>query len=423
MEKLKDENMSLSFQVESLIKERETVKLEYRKLFNSIKTTWTQHQKEVNELIENVDQKTYAYGDVRSKNQDLLMKINELKVRLKYVDKGKNMDTKKDLSKPVTSCSSPKIEQLNRIQEPQSSVSLVSNKGNTLDSNVLKPKANVLNAKVVNVVNDGSNIVCVSCGKDVFMVSHDKRVARYALPVNSKVKRSLFTSHITAKSSGLRSTLVVAKTRFSVATPLKAKNQNLEGEDLLTISRYSNLYTISISNMAASSPICLMSKATSTKPWRLKFKYDKDYLCPACEQGKSKRAILKPKLVASINSKLEMIHIVLCALMRVESINGKKYILEYYETRNPEVSTHSAATDTHNNEDTPSSSSIIVNDNEAPQIVSISEEPMNPVLDVIADESNQEDTTELDGNSFINPFCSPMLEEAESSLTNQDPYA
>ncbi|GKD68752.1 retrovirus-related pol polyprotein from transposon TNT 1-94, partial [Tanacetum coccineum] len=31
--------------------------------------------------------------------------------------------------------------------------------------------------------------------------------------------------------------------------------------------RDSNLYTISISNMAASSPICLMSKATSTKSW------------------------------------------------------------------------------------------------------------------------------------------------------------
>ncbi|GJS88951.1 hypothetical protein Tco_0771587 [Tanacetum coccineum] len=41
--------------------------------------------------------------------------------------------------------------------------------------------------------------------------------------------------------------------------------RNLEGDDLLTGGRDSNLYTISISDMAASSPICLMSKATSTK--------------------------------------------------------------------------------------------------------------------------------------------------------------
>ncbi|GJR20702.1 integrase, catalytic region, zinc finger, CCHC-type containing protein [Tanacetum coccineum] len=40
--------------------------------------------------------------------------------------------------------------------------------------------------------------------------------------------------------------------------------RNLEGDDLLIGGRDSNLYTISISDMAASSPICLMSKATST---------------------------------------------------------------------------------------------------------------------------------------------------------------
>ncbi|GJR25669.1 integrase, catalytic region, zinc finger, CCHC-type containing protein [Tanacetum coccineum] len=43
--------------------------------------------------------------------------------------------------------------------------------------------------------------------------------------------------------------------------------QNLEGGDLLIGSRDSNLYTISISEMAASSPVCLMSRATSTKSW------------------------------------------------------------------------------------------------------------------------------------------------------------
>ncbi|GKD49323.1 integrase, catalytic region, zinc finger, CCHC-type containing protein [Tanacetum coccineum] len=42
---------------------------------------------------------------------------------------------------------------------------------------------------------------------------------------------------------------------------------NLEGEDLLTGSRNSNLYTISIYELTTSSPVCLMSKATSTKSW------------------------------------------------------------------------------------------------------------------------------------------------------------
>ncbi|GJY75925.1 ribonuclease H-like domain-containing protein [Tanacetum coccineum] len=40
--------------------------------------------------------------------------------------------------------------------------------------------------------------------------------------------------------------------------------RNLEGDDLLIGSRDSNLYTISISKMAASFPVCLMSRVTST---------------------------------------------------------------------------------------------------------------------------------------------------------------
>ncbi|GJY73766.1 retrovirus-related pol polyprotein from transposon TNT 1-94 [Tanacetum coccineum] len=126
----------------------------------------------------------------------------------------------------------------------------------------------------------------------------------------------------------------------------------VEGDDLLTGGRDSNLYTISISDMAASSPICLMSKATSTKSWlwhrRLshlnfgtindltkldlvdglpKFKYGKDHLCSACERGKSKKASHPPKLIPSDYSKLELLHMDLCGPMRVASVNGKKYIL------------------------------------------------------------------------------------------------
>nr|GEW09869.1 integrase, catalytic region, zinc finger, CCHC-type, peptidase aspartic, catalytic [Tanacetum cinerariifolium] len=153
----------------------------------------------------------------------------------------------------------------------------------------------------------------------------------------------------------------------------------LKGDDLLTRSHDLNLSTISISKMAASSLVCLMSKATSIKSWlwhrrlsllnfgtinqltkddlvrgHLKFKYDKDHLCSACEQGKSKRATFKSKPVPR---------------------------------RNEEVSTNSAAPDLSNNEDTHSSSTIIIDDNEAPLIVSTSEEQTSTVTNDIIDES------------------------------------
>ncbi|GJS35916.1 integrase, catalytic region, zinc finger, CCHC-type containing protein [Tanacetum coccineum] len=43
--------------------------------------------------------------------------------------------------------------------------------------------------------------------------------------------------------------------------------RNLEGVDLLTRSRGNNLYTLSLIDMMASSPICLLSKALKTKSW------------------------------------------------------------------------------------------------------------------------------------------------------------
>ncbi|GJY30961.1 hypothetical protein Tco_0414456 [Tanacetum coccineum] len=96
MEKLEDENVSLDFTVQSLIKERDNVKLEYQKLFNSIKKTRSQNQTKMDELIAHVFKKTYAYGAIRAENQDLLFTISELKNRLANVEKGKSVNTKFD---------------------------------------------------------------------------------------------------------------------------------------------------------------------------------------------------------------------------------------------------------------------------------------------------------------------------------------
>ncbi|GJW85774.1 integrase, catalytic region, zinc finger, CCHC-type containing protein [Tanacetum coccineum] len=100
--------------------------------------------------------------------------------------------------------------------------------------------------------------------------------------------------------------------------------RNLEGDDLLTGGSESNLYSISISDMAASLPVCLILDLVDGLP---KFKYEKDHLCSACERGKSKKASHPIKLIPSDHSKLELLHMDLCGPMRVASINGKKYIL------------------------------------------------------------------------------------------------
>ncbi|GJV56353.1 retrovirus-related pol polyprotein from transposon TNT 1-94 [Tanacetum coccineum] len=135
--------------------------------------------------------------------------------------------------------------------------------------------------------------------------------------------------------------------------------RNLEGVDLLTVSRGNNLYTLSLGDMMASSPICLLSKASKTKSWlwlrrlsHLNFgainhlarhglvrglpqlKFEKDHLCSACAMGKSKKKPYIPKSEDTNQEKLYLLHMDLCGPMRVASVNGKKYILvivdDYY---------------------------------------------------------------------------------------------
>ncbi|GJV67185.1 retrovirus-related pol polyprotein from transposon TNT 1-94 [Tanacetum coccineum] len=97
---------------------------------------------------------------------------------------------------------------------------------------------------------------------------------------------------------------------------------------------------------------------------------------------------------------------------------------EYYTTSTSEV-LDNLATNTLDNEDTSSCSSIIIEGHDAPQIVSLSKkpianEPSTLVFHNHFDEQVQEDIAPLDGNTFINPFAPPEFEESESSSNFQD---
>ncbi|GJT43719.1 retrovirus-related pol polyprotein from transposon TNT 1-94 [Tanacetum coccineum] len=58
-----------------------------------------------------------------------------------------------------------------------------------------------------------------------------------------------------------------------------------------------------------------------------KLEYQKNHLCSACALGKSKKHSHKPKAEDSIQEKLYLLHMDLCGPMRIQSINGRKYIL------------------------------------------------------------------------------------------------
>ncbi|GJS69488.1 retrovirus-related pol polyprotein from transposon TNT 1-94 [Tanacetum coccineum] len=124
------------------------------------------------------------------------------------------------------------------------------------------------------------------------------------------------------------------------------------GNDLLTGNRGSDLYIISLQETSSITPICFMAKALPTQAWLwhrrlshlnfdyinqvlnkdvviglLKLKYVKDQLCSSCEVSKAKISSFKTKVVPSSKGRLNLLHMDLCGPMRVDSINGKKYIL------------------------------------------------------------------------------------------------
>nr|GEW36530.1 hypothetical protein [Tanacetum cinerariifolium] len=161
--------------------------------------------------------------------------------------------------------------------------------------------------------------------------------------------------------------------------------RNEDGVDLLTGDRSSNLYTIALNEVASNSLTCLLAKASSSQSWlwhqrlsylnfatinnlmknnlvqanasssqswlwhqRLshlnfatinnlvknnliqglpKMKFEKDHLCSGYKQGKIHRKHHKSKMAFASNKPLHLLHMDLCGSMRVESINGKRYVL------------------------------------------------------------------------------------------------
>ncbi|GJR14064.1 retrovirus-related pol polyprotein from transposon TNT 1-94 [Tanacetum coccineum] len=407
------------------------------------------------------------------------------------------------------------------------------------NENVIVNEVDVKNALTVK------DVLCVSCAKNVLIPCHDKCLANYNLNVHSKVRRVLFTTPRTAKSTiedttpvvsrtrfyvtttqskSLNATLVVSKIKIAAVTPLCAKNKisevafrsntcyvrNLEGDDLLTGAHESNLYTISISDMAASLPVCLLSKATSTKSWlwhrRLshlnfgtindltkhdlvdglpKFKYSKDHLPMSVSTIYGKKYILvivddysqftwvyflhikdeTPEIIkkfiaqvqlnynakihkilidngtefknATLKAHYEKISLSRCnfhRLLHSKSANNSSEVQqdsiltsswpmykEYFEKRSSEVFINSATQQVHNTEDSPSTSSIIVEEQKALPIVTTSEEQTSPISLNNVDESNKEDSANFDGNTIFVPYDAPNFKEAESSTTTLDP--
>ncbi|GKD50335.1 retrovirus-related pol polyprotein from transposon TNT 1-94 [Tanacetum coccineum] len=257
-----------------------------------------------------------------------------------------------------------KVNKKNRVVEP------------IYDDNVKHSKSN---AK--------SDLNCATCKKSLFDDVHDKFLLDFVKTVNSHAKsfkknkkQNIWrpTGHVFTevglkwKPTGKTFTIVGSSNKAKI---VKSKNANhsepnhtwgsnatdipsssslvmIEGVDLLSGFRDTNLYTISLDDMLKTSLICLLSNASKTKSWlwhrRLshlncgtinklardgltrgipRLKFHKYHLCSTCALGKSKKSSHQPKAKDTNQEKLYLLDMDLCGPMRVASINGKRYIL------------------------------------------------------------------------------------------------
>ncbi|GJU98982.1 retrovirus-related pol polyprotein from transposon TNT 1-94 [Tanacetum coccineum] len=211
-------------------------------------------------------------------------------------------------------------------------------------------KAKMFEVKMNQVLNENKRLLEQVINKDIMNI-----VVNYSMDnasVNEFFHRDNSVSNQSAPNFDQYFELNELEAQSCFSSTNTCFIRNLEGVDLLTGSRGNNLYTLSLRDMMASSPICLLSKASKTKSWlwhrRLshlnfgainhlarhglvrglsKLKFKKDHLYSAYAMGKSKKKPHKPKSEDTNQEKLYLLHMDLCGPMRVASVNGKKYIL------------------------------------------------------------------------------------------------
>ncbi|GJW10841.1 putative ribonuclease H-like domain-containing protein [Tanacetum coccineum] len=144
----------------------------------------------------------------------------------------------------------PSSTQKNKLEaHPRTVKSSLKNKNCFVEP---KGNANVQHSKL----NANSELLCVKCNGCMLFDNHDLCVLDFINDVNARTK---------SKSVKKSSKRKVWKPTGKVFTNIGYTWRPTEGVDLLTGSRGNNLYTLSLGDMMASSPICLLSKASKTK--------------------------------------------------------------------------------------------------------------------------------------------------------------
>nr|GEX49740.1 retrovirus-related Pol polyprotein from transposon TNT 1-94 [Tanacetum cinerariifolium] len=357
------------------------------KAFNDRTIDYEKLKRKLNETLGQLALKDIEIKeDLKAQLQDKNIAISDLK---KLIEKGKGKSVETKFDKP-SFVRQPNVQRIPKTISfrPQHRSNQLKDKVMPNNSQVKLKKTQVeVHSRIPSVSNKmksvtackdilnsitlNANAVCATCNKCLVDSNHFACVTKMLNDVNARTKEPNFAP-ILGYGDLVQGNITINRVYyvegfnhnlFSFGQFCDADLEvafrkstcfvrDLQGNDLLTSNRGSDLYTISFQESTSSTPLCLMAKASPTQAWlwhrRLshlnfdyinlllkkdvvigvpKFKCVKDQLCSFCELSKAKRSSFKSKAVPSSKGRLNLLHMDLCGPMRVASINRKKYVL------------------------------------------------------------------------------------------------
>ncbi|GJT18307.1 retrovirus-related pol polyprotein from transposon TNT 1-94 [Tanacetum coccineum] len=244
IEEIETINIELDHRVSNLIAENEHLKQTYKQLYDSIKPTRTRADNVVSKHTIDPEMLKIDVEYLNPKSQLTLTTLSTLRKKQRFLGKKpKKSKTNVPVSKPknINSLSANKKEPSKSWGFIVSDVPYYS-LNECRSSKLISGTVKFGNGHVENILGYGDyqiGNVMISRVYYVEGLGHDLFSVRQFSYSNLEVAFCQHTCFI----------------------------RNLEGVDLLTRSQGNNLYTLSLGDMMASSPICLLSKASKTKSW------------------------------------------------------------------------------------------------------------------------------------------------------------
>ncbi|GJV80500.1 retrovirus-related pol polyprotein from transposon TNT 1-94 [Tanacetum coccineum] len=296
----------------------------------------------------------YDYCEIETKNVELENKNEDLKAQ--FQDKVKSSTTF-DSNTPVLSptrlkCSTSNCGSTPTCNKKNDRTSRKTSRNMKTKVEAQPSKVNKKNRIVEpicdvdikhSLLNANSEPICANCKKSMFDGVHDKCLLNFVENVNSCAKSAkkhkkqniwkpmghvftkvgfkwkptgrTFTVVGCPKIVLLDSRLWMFKTHDR--EPLSAHELSSKTKSWLWHRRLSHL------NFGTINKLAIDGLARGIP----RLKYQKYHLCSACALEKSKKSSHQPKAKDTNQEKLHLLHMDLCGLMRVASINGKRYIL------------------------------------------------------------------------------------------------